>query len=300
MKKTASENIQDALKDLEFLKIIKPILEHPEFKKRITYEHHEDLSVYEHCLDNAYSDYLQAKKQGLSTKEQVEATYAGIMHDFYPFKWMFNEERANDKLFKKHGFTHAKEASQNAAKFFPVFTTRTIQSSIESHMWPLNLTKVPRGKVAFLVNLTDTISGLSAMPEISEWGKYLGLASMEDKPAFEFEDLHACFHDFTDEFDIDITGFIMDPITRIQLRMALYEYAKANQKITDNIEQLDTNHVSEAIKQTIDREELLVQADLALNSVEAPYTNDDILNLLGYTKIDTQSIPQPSNRLIKK
>ena len=86
MKKNVKANIQAALKDLEFLRIIKPILEHPEFKKRITYEHHEDLSVYEHCLDNAYSNYLHAKEQGFSIKEQTEATYADILHDFYPFK----------------------------------------------------------------------------------------------------------------------------------------------------------------------------------------------------------------------
>ncbi len=289
MKKNVKANIQAALKDLEFLRIIKPILEHPEFKKRITYEHHEDLSVYEHCLDNAYSNYLHAKEQGFSIKEQTEATYAGILHDFYPFKWMFNEERANDKLFKKHGFTHAKEASQNASKFFPAFTTRTVQSSIESHMWPLNLTKFPRGKVPFLVNLTDTISGLSAIPEMSEWGKYLGLASMKDKPTFEFKDLHACFHDFADEFGIDLHGFIMSPFNKLELRMALYEYAKANKKIASNIEALDTGYVAQALKQTIDREELLIQTDIALTAIEDQYTDDDILGFLGYTKITEEN-----------
>ena len=40
----------DKQMDEEFYEIVGPILEHPEFQRRLEYHHHENRSVYTHSL----------------------------------------------------------------------------------------------------------------------------------------------------------------------------------------------------------------------------------------------------------
>ena len=62
----------------------KILLEEDEFQKRIKYQHFNEVSMYQHSLENSYMDYLFAKKYGFSNSEIIEASIAGLLHNFYP------------------------------------------------------------------------------------------------------------------------------------------------------------------------------------------------------------------------
>lgn len=54
---------------------------------------------------------------------------------------------------KLHGFRHPKIASENAQKFYDI--NEQEKSIIESHMWPLTITKFPRtieGKIICIID----------------------------------------------------------------------------------------------------------------------------------------------------
>ena len=54
MKKNITEEV---LSDDEFMDIVTPILENPEFYKRKKWQHHEHSSLYEHSLAVSYLTY---------------------------------------------------------------------------------------------------------------------------------------------------------------------------------------------------------------------------------------------------
>ena len=78
----------------EYLEIVEGILNSEEFEKRKKYRHHENESVYEHCLEVSYLAYKIAKKYGFDYKS---AAIGGLLHDFYPYPWQYTEE---EKSFK--------------------------------------------------------------------------------------------------------------------------------------------------------------------------------------------------------
>ncbi len=153
----------------EFLTYVDEIINSEEFQKRKKYEHHENESVYEHSLKVAYSSYLYAKKHNLNKRD---ISIGGILHDFYYKPWKENTE--NKPLFKKHGFVHAKEARDNAYKFFPNLMNDRVENIILRHMFPLNI-KPPKYKEAWIVSLMDKKCSLNVifMPKV--WPQYLGL-----------------------------------------------------------------------------------------------------------------------------
>ena len=120
--------------DDEYIKITKEILSHPEFIKRKQYVHHENRSVYAHCLVVSVYSYNIAKKIGLNYKE---VAISGLLHDFYYNDWQLSKEKR--AFFKLHGFVHAKEALENAKLCFPTMINKKVENAIKRHMFPLNV-----------------------------------------------------------------------------------------------------------------------------------------------------------------
>lgn len=133
----------------EFLNIVGPILEHPEFQKRKKYMHHIGESVYEHTLRVAFDSYKIAKRFGWDYKS---AAIGGILHDFYDKPWQNCAEKK--PFFQKHGFVHAEQARQNALKYFPDKINPKIEDIIKKHMFPLNK-RPPRYKESWLISFVD-------------------------------------------------------------------------------------------------------------------------------------------------
>ena len=145
--------------------IIKEIVEHPEYQKRKTYNHHYNESVYEHCLRVSFDAFCIAKKHGWNYKD---AAIAGVLHDFYYKPWQENIK--NVPLLQKHGFVHAKEALDNSRKYFSKYLNPVIENSIERHMFPLNR-KMPKYKIGWLIVLVDKADSMDFLAHPSVFMK---------------------------------------------------------------------------------------------------------------------------------
>ena len=78
---------------------------------------------------------------------------AGLLHDFYEKPWQYDTEKK--PLLQRHGFTHARNAVENAKRVFgEEVITPKIESIMITHMFPLNK-RLPRNREAWLITLVD-------------------------------------------------------------------------------------------------------------------------------------------------
>lgn len=133
----------------QFIELVSPILNHPEFQKRKEYMHHIGESVYTHTLRVSYDSYKIAKKLGW---DYEAAAIGGLLHDFYDKPWQNDLE--SRPFFQKHGFVHAEEARVNAWKFFPEKMNLKVEDIIRKHMFPLNK-RPPKYKESWLISFVD-------------------------------------------------------------------------------------------------------------------------------------------------
>lgn len=134
----------------EFFEIIKPFVTHEEFLKRKSFPHHINESVYDHVLRVAYDCYTLGKLFHLDYKSLA---IAGVLHDFYEKPWQYDTEKK--PLLQRHGFTHARNAIENAKKVYgKEAITPKIESIMLTHMFPLNK-RIPRNLEAWLITLVD-------------------------------------------------------------------------------------------------------------------------------------------------
>lgn len=165
----------------EFFGIIKPILKNNEFQKRKEYQHHENESVYIHCLKVSKLAY----KMSLKIKNiDIESVAIGaLLHDFYTDPWQHNGKLTGKKtknIFKAHGFTHAQDSYTNALDVFPNFMNKKIEDIILRHMFPLNI-KPPKYIESWIVTTADKYISLSVFKTPNKIPKYLGININERK-----------------------------------------------------------------------------------------------------------------------
>lgn len=108
---------------------------------------HGSVSTYEHVMYvTRVCYYLNERfKLGADVKALVVGAF---LHDFYLYDW-----HDKDDSHKWHGFSHANTALVNANAHFALNDKE--RDIIAHHMWPLNLTKLPRCREALLVCLVD-------------------------------------------------------------------------------------------------------------------------------------------------
>ena len=138
-RKTDTENeFEDLIHDLE---ADEKVLEMKKYKQ------HGKVSTYDHCRDVARVSHRLAKlfHAPVNKKEMIRGAF---LHDYFLYDWHHHEG-------KWHGFTHPGKARQNAEEDFEL--TSKEKNIIESHMWPLTPTAVPKNLEAVLVNLADKI-----------------------------------------------------------------------------------------------------------------------------------------------
>lgn len=159
----------------EWLLIVEDILLHDEFQKRKLFSHHHNLSVWDHSILVSFKAFLVAKYFGADSRT---CAIAGLLHDFYPYAWLYNEElskiddgeyvkyvNVKKPLFQMHGFVHGKEAAVNAKKYFPYLMTERIFNSIERHMFPLTI-KIPKYKEGIVITVIDKLNSVREMPSL--------------------------------------------------------------------------------------------------------------------------------------
>lgn len=134
--------------DNEYKEIVSDILKHDKFLELKQYHHHNS-SVYDHSLKVSILAYKLAKKFNL---DYVSVARGALLHDFFLYDWKIEGERVRKPLFKKHGFTHAKESLKNAKIYFQI--NKTEEDIIVKHMFPLNIAP-PITKESWLVTMVD-------------------------------------------------------------------------------------------------------------------------------------------------
>lgn len=167
---------RELLKDDEYLNIVSTVLTSKEFQKRKKWVHHENCSLYEHCLVVSYLSYKICKKRNWNYKD---AAIGGLLHDFYKEPWQDNLDK-KVPFFKQHGFVHAHEAMENAYRFFPELMNERVANIIERHMFPLNI-KPPKYKEGWVVTYADKRLSMDVVVNIKALPKYLGLARFVNK-----------------------------------------------------------------------------------------------------------------------
>ena len=167
----------------EWFKIVEPILLNDEFQRRKLFLHHEN-SVWEHSIIVSFKSFLVAKFYNLNV---YDATIAGLLHDFYPQAWQFNQELYDLdptyflRYFKKHknikewhGLVHGKEAALNAKNYFPDFVNKRILDSIKYHMFPLTIIP-PHYLEGWIVTSMDKKASVSVLKDFKELPNYVGI-----------------------------------------------------------------------------------------------------------------------------
>lgn len=155
--------------DEEYYSIVNEILDNPEYQRRLEYHHHENRSVYTHCLMVSYYSYLISKKLKLDYRSTA---IAGLLHDFYYEDWQMNPKRGLKNL---HGFVHPGQALENSKVYFPEFLNDKVNDSIVKHMFPLTI-KPPKYAEGWIITLVDKMVSFEIFKQPKQLYKYVGLA----------------------------------------------------------------------------------------------------------------------------
>lgn len=155
--------------DRQYYKIVKDIINHPEYQKRKQFKHHHNITVYDHCLNVSKKAYKIAK---VFHADYESAAIAGLLHDFYEKPWQ--EDTEKHTFFKQHGFTHAQNALDNSNKYFKDFMNPKIENAIKRHMFPLNIVP-PKHCVGWIVTLADKMVSLEVFKSPRHIPRLLGI-----------------------------------------------------------------------------------------------------------------------------
>jgi uncharacterized protein len=108
---------------------------------------HSDMSVFQHCAHVAYVSCVICVKLRLDVSWD-ELIRAALLHDYFLYDW--HEKNAYHNL---HGYTHAKRAMENARRDFKISSKEA--EIIYCHMFPLNISRVPKSREARIVCVAD-------------------------------------------------------------------------------------------------------------------------------------------------
>jgi uncharacterized protein len=136
----------------EFIKLVDIYLNNSYVMQMKKYTQHGNISTLDHCIKVAETSFIINRRLRAGVDEKSMVT-AAILHDFYLYDW-----HESSKEHRLHGFRHSKTAAENARKYFKVGNKE--YKAILSHMWPLNITKLPTSREAWILCIADKYCAL--------------------------------------------------------------------------------------------------------------------------------------------
>lgn len=130
-----------------FEELAQPYLDRPEVCQMNDYTQHGSTTTLAHSIMVARTSLRLARRWGWRIDER-DLVAGAMLHDFYLYDW---HDRSTSK--PNHATKHPLYAAENAVALLGVNTH--VKAIIESHMWPLPPTRIPRSKEAWLVCVAD-------------------------------------------------------------------------------------------------------------------------------------------------
>lgn len=121
----------------------------PHVQEMKQYIHHGKVTTYDHCMNVTCVSFLLNRRLKLRADEKALVTGA-FLHDFYLYDW-----HKPEKYHRLHGYFHADVSMRNAITYFHIGAKE--QEIIHCHMWPLNITRIPRCREAAIVCFADKV-----------------------------------------------------------------------------------------------------------------------------------------------
>lgn len=136
----------------EEIKKYSSILENEKYKELENYIAHGSTTTYKHSIDVVKLSLKIADKLKIKVNKD-ELVKSALFHDLFLYDW-----HHTPKGMGLHGYTHSKTAAENAKKIFGI--NDRVYANILSHMWPLNITKIPKTKEGILLCIADKICSI--------------------------------------------------------------------------------------------------------------------------------------------
>ena len=123
------------------------IIENEMFQREKDFIQHGTTTTYAHSLCVAYMSVWLAIRNRHDV-DMRSVIRGALLHDYFLYDW-----HEKNEYHSFHGYTHAKRAMENARRDFHI--TSKEAEIIYCHMFPLNLTRIPKSREARLVCMAD-------------------------------------------------------------------------------------------------------------------------------------------------
>ena len=114
------------------------------------YRQHKTSTTYDHVCHVAEMSHKIEKGLRLQNIDEKALLRGAVLHDYYQYAY-----RDQPIGPYRHGTSHAGQALENAEAVFDLSDKE--KNIIYSHMWPLNLTHLPRSREAWIVSVADKV-----------------------------------------------------------------------------------------------------------------------------------------------
>lgn len=130
-------------------KVIEHLLSTGRFKDEFNIRHHHTSNVFTHSMRVSRLSLKIAKFLNLKINEK-DLLIGSLLHDYFLYNW--HDKNSHNGL---HGYTHSKVAADNAKLDYNI--NKKIYNMIYSHMFPLNITHIPKSKEAWILTIADKL-----------------------------------------------------------------------------------------------------------------------------------------------